>query len=203
VLTPPDLAGSDLRVSAVVSLYGQVGLDSMYRHTSQDKICHADDPRPDWGAPPSRALARLFGDDAARLRLQFLTYAGRSDWLVGGTPSEVPDRYARVSALNYIRSDCPPTLLVHGTHDEMAPVSAVRQLQCRLHEAGIPVTAVYLPHTDHGFDLVGTRWSPAARVAVHVLEQFLAVISVTGRRVPARGKNAVEARSPSASRHAA
>jgi hypothetical protein len=39
------------------------------------------------------------------------------------------------------------------------------------------MTAVYLPHTDHMFDLAGTPWSPAARVAFHTLERFLAVIA--------------------------
>jgi hypothetical protein len=29
----------------------------------------------------------------------------------------------------------------------------------------------------HMFDLIGTRWSPAARVAFYVLERFLAAIS--------------------------
>jgi acetyl esterase/lipase len=89
----------------------------------------------------------------------------------------VHDRYARVSVLSHIRPDCPPTLLMHGTQDEMAPVSAVRRLQRRLEEVGVPVTAVYLPHTDHVFDLVGTRWSPAARVTIHVLERFLGGIA--------------------------
>jgi acetyl esterase/lipase len=126
----------------------------------------------------------LFGANAARLRLQFMTYGGRCDWLVGGTPSRVPERYAQVSALGRVRPDCPRTLLMHGTHDEMAPVTAVRQLQHRLERAGVPVTAVYLPHTDHMFDAVGTRWSPAARVAFHVLERFLTGISVTEKRVP-------------------
>jgi len=32
------------------------------------------------------------------------------------------------------------------------------------------------------FDLLGTRWSPAARVAFYALERFLAVISITGKR---------------------
>jgi acetyl esterase/lipase len=184
VLTPPELAGSDPLVCAVASLYGQVGLDAMYRHTSQDKICHPGDPQPDWAAPPSGALVRLFGDKAARLRLQFMSCAGRCDWLMGGTPGEVPDRYAQVSALSYVRPGGPPTLLMHGTHDEMAPVSAVRQLEHRLGETGVPVTAVYLPHTDHMFDLVGTRYSPAARVAFHVLERFLAVLSWPPPAVP-------------------
>jgi acetyl esterase/lipase len=170
-----------VRVCAVASLYGQVGLDTLYWHTSQDMWAHPDDQQPDWTAPPSRGLVRLFGNNAARLRLQFITYGGRSDWLTGGTPEAVPDRYAQASVFSYIQPDCPPTLLMHGTHDEMAPVAAVRQLQQRLEEAGVPVTAVYLPHTDHMFDLIA-RWSPAARVALYTLERFLAVISTTEKR---------------------
>jgi acetyl esterase/lipase len=181
VLTPPELAGRELRVSAVASLYGQVGLDTMFEHTGQHG--QPDDPQPDWDAPPPRVLVRLFGDNAGRLRLQFLPYGGGCVWLLGGAPAEVPDRYAQVSVLSYLRPDCPPTLLLHGTHDEMAPVRAVRDLQQRLTEAGVAATAVYLPHTDHMFDLVATRWSPAARVAVHVLERFLAVVSTAETRV--------------------
>jgi acetyl esterase/lipase len=181
-LTPPELAGADMRVRAVASLYGQVGLDTMYWHTGQDARSRPDDRQPDWTAPPSRALARLFGNDAARLRLQFMPYAGRADWLAGGTPDDAPDRYAEASVLSYLQPDCPPTLLLHGTQDEMAPVAAVRRLQHRLEEVGVPVTAVYLPHTDHMFDLIGTRWSPAARVAFYTLERFLAVIGATEQR---------------------
>jgi acetyl esterase/lipase len=183
-LTLPDLAGANLRVCGVASLYGQVGLDTLYWHTSQDKVCHPDDRQPDWSLPPPRALLQLFGANAARLRLQFMTYGGRCDWLVGGTPAEVPDRYAQLSALSYVRRDCPPTLLMHGMHDEMAPVAAVHRLQERLEEAGAPVAAVYLPHTDHMFDLAGTRWSPAARVAIYALERFLAVIGRSEVRAP-------------------
>ena len=50
-----------------------------------------------------------------------MTVAGRCDWLVGGTPSEVPERYAPLSAPRAVHPGCPPTLLVHGRHDEMAP----------------------------------------------------------------------------------
>jgi hypothetical protein len=32
------------------------------------------------------------------------------------------------------------------------------------------------------FDLIGTRWSPAARVAFYALERFLAVIGTTEKR---------------------
>jgi acetyl esterase/lipase len=186
-LSPPELAGTDLRVRAVVSCYGQVGLDTLYWHTGQDKTTRWDDPEPDWTAPPSRLLVRLFGDKAAKWRLQFVSFGGGTIPLTGGTPEAVPERYAEVSALTYVDADCPPTLLMHGTQDEMAPVTAVRRLQARLEQVGVPVTAVYLPHTDHMFDFA-PKWSPAARVAVYALERLLAVLSVAEPRAAARAR---------------
>jgi acetyl esterase/lipase len=178
-LTPAELASSDPRVCGVVSLYGQADLAAHYYHTSQQKVCRPDDPQPDWDAPPPPWVRRLFGPDAGRLKL---VPAGRLDWLVGGTPSELPDRYAQLSPIEHVHAGCPPTLLVHGQHDEMAPVAAMRQLHRRLERGGVPVTAVYLPHTDHAFDLMATAWSPPARAAIHVLERFLAVLATTKQR---------------------
>jgi acetyl esterase/lipase len=177
-LTPAELASSDQQVCAVVSLYGQADLAAHYDHTSQHKSCRPDDPQPDWDAPPPPWARRLFGPDAGRLQL---VPASRLDWLVGGTPCELPDRYAQLSPLHRVHPDCPPALLVHGEHDEMAPVAAMRRLQRRLEQAGVPVTGVYLPHTDHAFDLLATTWSPPARVAIHVLERFLAALATTDR----------------------
>ena len=128
-------------------------------------------------------MGRLFGPDAGRLKVQSMV-AGRLDWLVGGTPSQVPDRYAWLSPVHHVHPGCPPTLLVHGRHDEMAPVAAMRQLHERLERAGVPVTGVYLPHTDHAFDLLASAWSPQARTAIHVLERFLAVLAATGGHEP-------------------
>jgi acetyl esterase/lipase len=185
-LTPAELAGSDPRVCAVVSLYGQADLAAVYDHLSQQKVCRSDDPQPDWDAPPPPWMARLFGPDAGRLGLHLVAGAGRLDWLVGGTPTELPDRYAQLSPLHRVHPGCPPTLLLHGEHDEMAPVAAMRHLHRRLERAGVPVTAVYLPHTDHAFDLLGTAWSPPARAAIHVLERFLAVLAATDQRSAAQ-----------------
>ena len=180
-LTPAELAGSDPGVRGVVSLYGQADLAAVYDHTSQQKTCRPEDPQPDWEAPPPPWMARLFGSNAPRLGLQRMVAAGRLDWLVGGTPSQVPDRYAQLSPVHHVHPGCPPTLLVHGRHDEMAPIAAMQQLHRRLEQAGVPVTAVYLPHTDHAFDLLATVWSPQARTAIHVLERFLAVLATDQR----------------------
>jgi acetyl esterase/lipase len=178
-LTPAELAGSDPSVCAVVSLYGQADLAAHYDHTGQAKSCRPDDPQPDWDAPPPPWMARLFGPDVGRLKL---VPASRLDWLVGGTPSQLPDRYAQLSPLHRVHPGCPPTLLIHGQHDQMAPVAAMRQLHRRLEQAGVPVTGVYLPQTDHGFDLLATAWSPPARVAIHLLERFLAALAATDQR---------------------
>jgi acetyl esterase/lipase len=185
-LTPAELAGSDPQVCAAVSLYGPADLAAMYHHTSQQKTCRPDDPQPDWDAPPPPWTLRLIGPDARRLGLQHMMVAGRCDWLVGGTPGEVPDRYAQLSPVRHVHPGCPPTLLLHGRHDEMAPVAATRQLHQRLVQAGVPVTAVYLPHTDHAFDVIAVPWSPQARVAIHVLERFLAVLAATDQRAAAQ-----------------
>jgi acetyl esterase/lipase len=177
------LAGSDPQVCAAVSLYGPVDLAAVYDHTGQQKTCRPDDPQPDWDAPPPPWTRRLFGPDAGRLKLHMMVAgAGRLDWLVGGTPSEMPDRFAQLSPVEHVHPGCPPTLLLHGRHDEMAPVAAVRQLHQRLVQAGVPVTAVYLPHTDHAFDVLAVPWSPQARTAIHVLERFLAVLAATDQR---------------------
>lgn len=58
----------------------------------------------------------------------------------------------------------------------------------------MPVTAVYLPHTEHAFDLMGTAWSPQARTAIHVPERFLAVLASTGQRPLTQSRHYAQAR---------
>jgi acetyl esterase/lipase len=70
----------------------------------------------------------------------------------------------------------------------------MRRLHRRLERAGVPVTAVYLPHIDHGFDLLANAWSPPARTAIHVLERFLAVLATTDQRTGAQSGHRAHAR---------
>jgi acetyl esterase/lipase len=198
-LPPAELVSSDQQVCAVVSLYGQADLAAHYDHTDQAKWCRPEDPQPDWDAPPPPWARRLFGPDAGRLQL---VPASRLDWLVGGTPSQLPDRYAQLSPLHRVHPGCPPSLLVHGHHDQLAPVAAMRDLQRRLEQVGVPVTGVYLPHTDHAFDLLATTWSPPARVAIHVLERFLAVLATTDQRSTAQQPASGSPAKPAALPHA-
>ena len=173
---PGALAGSDPRVCGVVSLSGQADLAAMYHHTSQHKSCRPDDPQPDWDAPPPPWMARLFGPDAGRLQL---VPAGRLDRLVGGTPSEPPDRYAQLSPLHRVHPDRPthpagprPTRPDGPGRRYAAPAPAAGAGQARPGTCSTTTT----PSTR-----LATTWSPPARVAIHVLERFLATLAITDR----------------------
>jgi acetyl esterase/lipase len=172
---PPELTTSEVDVQGVVSMYGPADLAAMYHHTRQDRLPVEAPPSSFDGTVPGWAR-RLFGDRVEGFGFERMDVAGRLDWLVGGRPGAVPERYARLSPLEHVHAGCPPTLLVHGTHDTMAPLYATQRLQQRLARSGVPVTALYLPHADHGFDLVLPRWSPAARTALQELQRFLATI---------------------------
>lgn len=174
---PPELTAAEVEVHGVVSMYGPADLAAMYHHTRQDRLPVEAPPPAFDGTVPGWAR-RVFGDRSERFGFERMEVAGRLDWLVGGRPEAVPGRYAQLSPMAYVDEGCPPTLLVHGTHDAMAPVTSTRLLHHRLAAAGVPVTALYLPHTDHGFDLVLPRWSPAARAELRELERFLAVLAL-------------------------
>jgi acetyl esterase/lipase len=180
-LTPSELADADLNVRGVVSLYGQADLAAHYFHTDQQLSTKPDDPKPDWDAPPPPWMVSVFGTDAGRLGLQKMMVAGRCDWLVGGTPDEVPERYATQSPISHVHSECPPTLLIHGTHDMMAPFTSMQNLYQKLLDAGVPVAFLALPHTDHAFDMLFWEWSPPAQAAFYEMERFLAVLAASDR----------------------
>lgn len=172
---PPELSAREVEVQGVVSLYGPADLAAMYEHTRQDRLPAEPPPASFDGTVPGWAR-RLFGPRAERLGLERMEVAGRLDWLVGGRPDTTPERYAWLSPVEHVHERCPPTLLVHGTHDTMAPVEATERLHRRLLSSGVDVSALFLPHIDHGFDLVLPRWSPPARLALRELQRFLATI---------------------------
>jgi acetyl esterase/lipase len=97
--------------------------------------------------------------------------------LVGCLPDENPDLYEQVSPLYHVGPHCPPTLLVQGEPDWLVPVEQVRRLRQALCAASVQVAYVEVPYSDHGFDLVLTRFSPAAQVALQSVERFLALMA--------------------------
>jgi len=101
-----------------------------------------------------------------------LDVRGVLETFLGGTPDQVPDRYAAASPVTYVTPQSPPTLLVYGRRDHIVDVRFARRLEARLHEVGVPVALLEIPWAEHAFDLLPRGLS--ARVAFLYTERFLA-----------------------------
>ncbi|ANC30419.1 alpha/beta hydrolase [Isoptericola dokdonensis] len=84
----------------------------------------------------------LLGADARR-------YA---ETYTGGTPDEVPDRYASIWPAVHVTDVSPPTLMVHGAADHLVPAAGTQQLGDVLRTHGVTHDVVLVPAADHVFD---------------------------------------------------
>jgi acetyl esterase/lipase len=173
-LTPDDVGETDLSVRAVISCYGPTDLRAYYDHTRQSIWGHlgqAPEAR-----PPGPLIRGVLGTSYERLGLGKTGAGGAMEALLGGTPETVPDRYALFSPSTHVQPGCPPTLLIQGKDDVVAPVTATNLLLEQLVAAGVPAVNIVFPHAEHGFDLVLPRWSPASQTAWYYQERFLALM---------------------------
>jgi acetyl esterase/lipase len=56
----------------------------------------------------------------------------------GKSTDEAPQLYAKASPFNHLSKDAPPTLILHGTVDELVNISQSDKLAAKLGELGIP-----------------------------------------------------------------
>ena len=177
--TPPELEGKDLSVQAVISLYGTNDLKAVYYHTNQHLTTRAAPGRPKKKVPVKLPgwIIKSMGEDYHRLGMdKDFAKTGALAPLLGGHPDEVPETYALFSPVSHVHAACPPTLLVHGEHDIMAPVQTTRYLHTLLLKEDVPAVLHILPQTDHGFDLLLPKISPPAHTAYYDVERFLAMM---------------------------
>lgn len=177
--TPNELKGTGLSVCAVISLYGPDDLEAHYYHTNQHLTTRSTPGRPPTKKGPSKIpdwMIKRMGEDYHRLGFDkdFKT-AGSLAPLMGGHPDECPETYALFSPNKHVHPHCPPTLLIHGEHDLMAPIKTTRLLHQRLLEEGVRSVLHIFPQTDHAFDLVLPQISPSAHSAFYDVERFLAL----------------------------
>src|SRR5262249_17800165 len=71
---------------------------------------------------------------------------------LGGSPSEVADRYKMASPVNYVSPQSPPTLLLHGLTDRVVPTEQSKIMDEALTKAGVVHEYYELPYADHGYD---------------------------------------------------
>ncbi|HYV91665.1 MAG TPA: alpha/beta hydrolase [Chitinophagales bacterium] len=176
--TPAEHEGKDVGVCAVISLYGPTDLEPMYFHLNQDLTTRSIPGRPKKAVPTQMPewMIKKMGKEYYRLNMdKGFVNAGAFAPLLGGHPDECPETYALFSPVTHVNAHCPPTLLIHGEHDVMAPVKTTRYLYTRLVEEKVLSVMHILPQSDHAFDLVMPNISPAAHSAIYDVERFLAL----------------------------
>lgn len=182
---PRDLEGKDTEVCGVISLYGSSDMTDIYYHVNQH-LTTRDVPGRKRKAVPTkmpRWMVKAMGEEYHRLGFdKGFVNAGALAPLLGGHPDECPETYARFSVITHVHPGCPPTLLIHGTHDIMAPVTSTRKLYRRLVEDNVRTALHLLPQTDHAFDLILPRISPSAHNALYDVERFLALLGQIARK---------------------
>ena len=99
-----------------------------------------------YGATEMAALYRTTGSQSF-LPQQIANY-------IGGTPSQLPDRYRMLSPLAHVSAAAPPTLTIHGDNDRIVPVEQSAALDKALTAADVDHETYYLPWVDHNFDYV-------------------------------------------------
>ena len=176
--TPKELERKDTRVCAVISLYGPADLEPMYYHLNQHLTTRSIPGRPKKVVPTQMPgwILKKMGKEYYRLGFdKGFANAGAFAPLLGGHPDECPETYSLFSPITHVHAHCPPTLLIHGEDDTMAPVKATRSLRKRLKEEKIQTVMHVLPQTDHAFDLIMPKISPSAHNAIYDVERFLAI----------------------------
>lgn len=73
--------------------------------------------------------------------------------LIGKSYNEAPDAYEQASPLNYVSKNVPPTLIFHGSIDNLVPVSQSDILSDNLKTLGVPVSYHKLKGWPHAMDV--------------------------------------------------
>lgn len=174
-LSPADLIDKDLSVRGVISLYGQSDLTMTFYHTAQHLVSRSalsQKKNKEAEGRPSR-LQKMMGSDFHRLGFDKNVEPGMLTPMLGGNPNQVREEYSRFSPIAYVHRNCPPTLLIHGEHDILAPLVAIKSLKKKLKSVEVPVVLHIIPQTDHAFDLILPKISPSAHNALYDVERFL------------------------------
>lgn len=99
--------------------------------------------------------------------------AALSDF-VGGNPhttNEIGERFALMSPTTHVTARTPPTLLIHGGHDQLVRVENMFLLDRKLTEAGVRHETIFIPYAQHGFDYNFNGWG--AQIVQPLLLDFL------------------------------
>jgi acetyl esterase/lipase len=67
---------------------------------------------------------------------------------------DAPELYRQASPIQYVDKSDPPTLILHGTSDDLVPISQSDLLKARLDALGVPCVYYRVPLWPHAMDVV-------------------------------------------------
>ncbi len=94
---------------------------------------------------------------------------------LSGSPSTAESRYIDASPFEFASATRVPTLLVHGTRDELVSVMQSRRLDRRLSRYGAPHFLLELPWATHGCDYFIT--GPCGQLETQAVVRFLSIVT--------------------------
>lgn len=96
---------------------------------------------------------------------------------------EAPDAYEAASPMSRIHPHAPPFMVIHGTHDTLAPIDEARRF-CQMFRERVrnPLVYVELPGAQHAFEIFP---SLRATFVLHGVERFLAWVLSQEAAAPA------------------
>ncbi len=74
--------------------------------------------------------------------------------LIGHPYSETPQLYKEASPIQYLDKNDPPTMILHGTSDNLVPYSQSDLLKAKLDSLGVPSVYYKVPFWPHAMDVV-------------------------------------------------
>ena len=105
--------------------------------------------------------------------------------------SEEPNKVAEIvrtgSPINYVTPDFPPTLLIHGTKDELVPYDQSVRMYQALEKAGVPVELHTYGNQPHAFDAQPEYGRQTAATMLAFLKRFVtnpAKVAVSKQAMP-------------------
>ena len=115
----------------------------------KDKIMNRDSAK---SSRRIKAVVNIFGPvdmttDFARNHSTATSFMARSY-------AEAPELYKEASPIEYLDKSSPPTMIIHGTSDELVPNSQADQLKGRLDSLGVPCVDYRFPLWPHAMILV-------------------------------------------------
>ena len=94
---------------------------------------------------------------------------------LAGNPTTAETNYRNASPINFVGSESPPTLLVHGSKDNMVRSEQSQGLAARLRTASPKHFLLVLPWATHGFDF--NMNGPGGQLSTFAIEWFLSVVT--------------------------